>query len=309
MINIAEFAVLGPLLGFMGNRLRRESEQARYRLALLQLILNTVPEAMIVIDEKGIIRSFSAAAVRLFSCSPDEVVGTNVSRLLPEPCRAEHDHHIERYLSNGERHIIGIGRIVVGERSDNSTFPMELAVGEAKVRGERFFGFIPNLTERRAQKRRLQELHSELVHVSRLTAMGEMASSIAHEINRPLSAITNYMRGTKALLAPDKPDANRIAGALEHGAQLALRANAVIKRLREFVAKGETEHTAENPLTLLEEAVALPLVGAKVQAGRVAIRSDRNLPSMIVDKIQIQQVALHLIRNAIEPWLPARAAN
>ncbi|WP_342723618.1 PAS domain S-box protein [Bradyrhizobium sp. B097] len=301
MIDITGFAVLGPMLGFMGDRLRRESEQARYRQAHLQSILDTVPEAMIVIDEKGIIRSFSAAAVRLFGWSPDQVVGKNVSKLMPQPYRTEHDRYMDRYLTTDERRIIGIGRIVVGERSDGSTFPMELAVGEAKVRHERFFtGFIRDLTERRAQERRLQELQSELVHVSRLTAMGEMASSIAHEINQPLSAITNYMRGAKAVLASDKPDANRIGDALEHAAQQALRAGDIVKRLREFVAKGETQHSVENPITLLEEAVALALLGAKEQGVRVAIRSDPDLPSMIVDKIQIQQVALNLIRNAIE---------
>ncbi|OIM88558.1 PAS domain-containing sensor histidine kinase, partial [Bradyrhizobium elkanii] len=223
------------------------------------------------------------------------------SSLMPQPYRGEHDRYLERYLTTGERRIIGIGRIVVGERSDGSTFPMELAVGEAKVRGERFFtGFIRDLTERRAQERRLQELQSELVHVSRLTAMGEMASSIAHEINQPLSAITNYMRGARALLASEVPDATRIRDALERAAQQALRAGDIIKRLREFVAKGETQQSLESPATLLEEAVALALLGAKEQGVRVAIRSDRDMPPIIVDKIQIQQVVLNLVRNAIE---------
>ncbi|MFB9261589.1 PAS domain S-box protein [Bradyrhizobium erythrophlei] len=301
LIDIVGFALLGPILGFMGDRLLRESEQARYRQAHLQSILDTVPEAMIVIDDHGIIRSFSAAAVRLFGWSADQVVGQNVSCLMPQPYRSEHDQYIERYLATAERRIIGIGRIVVGERIDGSTFPMELAVGEARVRGERFFtGFIRDLTERRAQERRMQELQSELVHVSRLTAMGEMASSIAHEINQPLSAITNYMRGAKALLTSGKPDAERICDALELASQQALRAGDIIKRLRDFVAKGETQHSLENPVTLLEEAVALALLGAKEQGVRVVIRSDRDIPSIIVDKIQIQQVALNLIRNAIE---------
>ncbi|WP_298365097.1 PAS domain S-box protein [uncultured Bradyrhizobium sp.] len=301
LMDIACFAILGPVLGFMGDRLLRESDQARNRQAHLQSILDTVPDAMIVIDDHGIIRSFSAAAERLFGWNADQVVGQNVSSLMPQPYRGEHDRYLERYLTTGERRIIGIGRIVVGERSDGSTFPMELAVGEAKVRGERFFtGFIRDLTERRAQERRLQELQSELVHVSRLTAMGEMASSIAHEINQPLSAITNYMRGARALLAPETPEAARIRDALERAAQQALRAGDIIKRLREFVAKGETQHSLESPATLLEEAVALALLGAKEQGIRVAIRSDRDMPSIVVDKIQIQQVVLNLVRNAIE---------
>ncbi|QOZ28484.1 Sensor protein FixL [Bradyrhizobium ivorense] len=301
LVDMACFAILGPILGFMGDRLLRESDQARNRQAHLQSILDTVPDAMIVIDDHGNIRSFSAAAERLFGWKTDQVVGKNVSSLMPQPYRGEHDRYLKRYLTTGERRIIGVGRIVVGERSDGSTFPMELAVGEAKVRGERFFtGFIRDLTERRAQERRLQELQSELVHVSRLTAMGEMASSIAHEINQPLSAITNYMRGAGALLASETPDVKRIRDALERAARQALRAGDIIQRLREFVAKGETQHSLESPVTLLEEAVALALLGAKEQGVRVTIRSDRDIPPILVDKIQIQQVVLNLVRNAIE---------
>jgi len=301
MIDIACFAILGPILGFMGDRLMRESKQARDRQTHLQSILDTVPDAMIVIDDHGIIRSFSAAAERLFGWSPDQIVGKNVSSLMPQPYRGEHDRYLARYLTTGERRIIGIGRIVVGERSDGSTFPMELAVGEAKAHGERFFtGFVRDLTERRAQERRLQELQAELVHVSRLTAMGEMASSIAHEINQPLSAITNYMRGARTLMGAETLDTARMRDALDRAAQQALRAGDIIKRLREFAAKGETEHSLESPVTLLEEAVALALLGAKEQGVRVAIRSDRDMPPIIVDKIQIQQVVLNLVRNAIE---------
>jgi len=146
----------------------------------------------------------------------------------------------------------------------------------------------------------MQELQSELVHVSRLTAMGEMASSLAHELNQPLSAITSYLRGASTLLKAEQVDKARIREALDRSADQALRAGDVIKRLREFVAKGETEHTIEDPATLLEEAAALALVGAREQGVRVSLRCDHDLPDIVVDKIQIQQVALNLIRNAIE---------
>jgi two-component system sensor kinase FixL len=301
LTDICLFSVLGPILGFIGNRLLHETEDARYRQAQLQSILDTVPEAMILIDEHGSMRSFSLTAERLFGWSADEAIGKNVSVLMPSPYRQEHDSYLHRYLGTGERRIIGIGRIVVGERKDGSTFPMELAVGEAQVGSEKFFtGFIRDLTERRSQERRMQELQSELVHVSRLTAMGEMASSLAHELNQPLSAITSYLRGAATLLKNEQIDRDRIRDALDRSSNQALRAGDIIKRLREFVAKGETQHGLENPATLLEEAAALALVGAREQGVRVSLRCDRELPDIIVDKIQVQQVALNLIRNAVE---------
>src|ERR1700756_5884284 len=236
LIDAAFFAVLGPVLGFIGERLLRESEESRYRQAQLQSILDTVPEAMIVIDEHGIMRSFSATAERLFGWSAAEAIGRNVSILMPSPYRREHNGYMDRYRNTGERRIIGIGRIVVGERKDGSTFPMELAVGEARIGKEQLFtGFVRDLTERRTQERRMQELQSELVHVSRLTAMGEMASSLAHELNQPLSAITSYLRGASTLLKAEQVDRERIREALDRSADQALRAGDVIKRLREFV--------------------------------------------------------------------------
>ena len=301
LIDVSFFAVLGPVLGVIGDRLLHESEGARYRQAQLQSILDTVPEAMIVIDDQGIMRSFSATAERLFGWSADEAIGKNVSILMPTPYREEHDSYLQRYRKTGERRIIGIGRIVVGERKDGSTFPMDLAVGEARIGKEQFFtGFVRDLTERRSQERRMQELQSELVHVSRLTAMGEMASSLAHELNQPLSAITSYMRGASTLLKSGEIDRDRVREALDRSAVQALRAGDIIKRLREFVAKGETQHNLENPATLLEEAAALALVGAREQGVRVSLRCDPDLPDVVVDKVQIQQVALNLIRNAVE---------
>ena len=306
LIDALGFAVLGPFVAVTGERLWRRSREATSRQAHLQSILETIPEAMIVIDSSGVMQSFSAAAVRLFGWTPDEAVGRNVNILMPDPYRSEHDGYLGRYMGTGERRIIGIGRIVVGQRKDGSTFPMELAVGEAKVGESCFFtGFVRDLTERRDQERRLQELQSELVHVSRLTAMGEMASSLAHELNQPLSAIASYMKGSVTLLETPDPDLAKLRGALDRAGDQALRAGDIIKRLREFVAKGETEHTLEDPARLMEEASALALVGVKDQDVRVDLRLARDIGRVIVDKIQIQQVALNLIRNAIDAMVDA----
>jgi two-component system sensor kinase FixL len=178
---------------------------------------------------------------------------------------------------------------------------MELAIGEARVGDLRFFtGFVRDLTERRDQERRFQELQSELVHVSRLTAMGEMASSIAHELNQPLGAVANFLRGASRMLDGEAPDVARARVGLDRAGAEALRAGEIIKRLREFVAKGDTEQALEDPARLLEEACALALVGARERGVRVGLSFDRSLGAVLVDKVQIQQVVFNLVRNAIE---------
>ena len=192
------------------------------REAHLKSILETIPDAMVVIDPRGDIQSFSSAAERLFGRKAEEVIGRNVSMLMPSPYRENHDGYLERYLRTGERRIIGVGRVVVGERKDGSTFPMELAIGEMKSNDKLFFtGFIRDLTERQKTEARLQELQAELVHISRLTAMGEMASTLAHELNQPLAAIANYLKGARRIL--DKPQSD-IAAAGPGGARQGDRA-------------------------------------------------------------------------------------
>jgi two-component system sensor kinase FixL len=269
--------------------------------AHLQSILETVPDAMVVIDERGVISSFSAAAERQFGWTAAEAVGRNVNMLMPEPYRSAHDGYLERYLTTGERRIIGIGRVVVGQRRYGSTFPMELAVGEVRDGGARFFtGFVRDLSERQQTERRLQELQGELVHVSRLTAMGEMASALAHELNQPLSAIASYVKGSFRLLEAEEIDRPRLRDALERAADQALRAGEIIKRLREFVAKGETERRLESLPKIVEEASLLAMVGVKQQRVNVSFDLDARTPKVVVDKVQIQQVVLNLIRNAID---------
>jgi two-component system sensor kinase FixL len=274
----------------------------REREAHLRSILETVPDAMVVIDEEARIQSFSATAVRQFGYDPEEVVGQNVSVLMPEPYRAQHDGYMHRYLTTGERRIIGIGRVVVGQRKDGSTFPMELAVGEMRSGGKRYFtGFIRDLTERQRTETRLQELQSELVHISRFTALGEMASTLAHEINQPLTAIANYLKGCRRILQRMEGDqVPMLSNAVNEAAEQALRAGDVIRHLREFVARGESERHVEHLPKLIEEASALALVGAKERGVRVAYQLDPGAKLVLVDKVQVQQVLLNLVRNAIE---------
>ena len=272
------------------------------REAHLQSVLDTVPDAMIVIDTAGIMQSFSATAERLFGYSASEAIGQNVSVLMPSPYKAQHDGYLDHYMTTGERRIIGLGRLVVGQRKDGSTFPMELSVGEMRSGDRRFFtGFVRDLTERQQTQQRLQELQAGVIHMSRFTALGEMASTLAHELNQPLTAVASYLKGCGRLLDGHQPgNLPAVRDAIERAAEQALRAGQIIRRLREFVARGESERQVENLTKLIEEASALALIGVKETGVRTTLAFDHRVEFVLADKVQIQQVLLNLIRNAVE---------
>jgi two-component system sensor kinase FixL len=307
------FLAIGLGAAAFGERLRVSRDEVQRTLFAvearerrLQSILDTVPDAMIVIDAHGRIQAFSRAAERLFGYSAPEACGQNVRMLMPAPYREQHDQYMARYEETGERRIIGIGRIVVAERRDGSTFPIELAVGEILGGPERMFtGFIRDLSERQNTEARLQELQAELVHMSRLTALGEMSSALAHELNQPLSAIANYLKGVRRLFEPLSlgPGGLRIQDGLDKATEQALRAGEIIRRLRDFVRRGETQQRVESLAKIVEEAGALALVGAKVHDVRVAYHLDPACDAVLTDRVQIQQVLLNLIRNAMEAMI------
>src|SRR5271169_3927574 len=281
---------------------RKAAEFAQRESELrLRSIIDTVPDAIVVIDAQGTIQSFSPAAERLFGYDSGEVIGRNVNILMPTPYREAHDGYLGRYLRTGERRIIGIGRVVVGLRKGGETFPMELQVGEFAFMGSRFFtGFVRDLTERQKAERRIQDLQAELLHASRLSVMGQMASTMAHELNQPLTAVTNYLGAGRQLLATGAASPERLGEIMEKAIAQAQRAGEVIRRLRGFVSKGETERRVQSLNQLVEEALALALVGARQRGVRTSLELDRSLPPVLVDHVQIQQVVLNLVRNAIE---------
>lgn len=281
---------------------KRAEAELREREARLRTILDTAVDAIIVIDDKGIIESFSASSVRLFGYEPQEVIGKNVNVLMPSPYREEHDGYVRRYLETGERRIIGIGRIVVGRRKDGTTFPMELSVGEIRLHDRRVFtGFIRDVSERQQAERRLQELQAQLVHVSRVSAMGAMASAFAHELSQPLGAAMNYLGAVRRWLEEStEARAPRMREGTQRAAAEVARAGQIIQRLRQFIQKGRTDRAWEKVGTVIEEAAALALVGAADRNIKVHIDIAPNLPEAMMDRVQIQQVLTNLIRNAVE---------
>ena len=269
---------------------------------LLRSILATVPDAMIIIDTSGVITYFSAAAEQMFGYGSEEVLGQNIRLLMPEPDREHHDDYMRRYLETGQARIIGIGRFTVARRRNGEVFPIQLSIGEAGTGDGRVFsGFVRDLTEREEARVHLEELQNEIAHVSRASAMGTMASSLAHELNQPLTAIANYVEGARDLLDNPTPDIlETVREVLDDAARESVRAGQIVRGLRDFIGRGTAERRAENLPRLINQANALALIGAREMGIDVDLALDPQAETVFVAGVQVQQVLVNLIRNAAE---------
>ena len=270
--------------------------------AHLDSILETVPDAMIVIDERGLILSFSAAAERMFGYSEAELLGENISTLMSSPDRERHDRYLENYLATSERKIIGIGRITTARRRSGAAFPIDLHIGEARAGTEKVYtGFIRDLTERQATQRRLHDLQAELAHVGRVTAMGTLATALAHELNQPLTAIANYVESARDLLhEPSDQVLGAVREALDECAAQSVRAGQIVRRLRDYISRGDIDRKPESLRQLVSEASVLAMIGAGERGVEIEVALDPECDTVLVDRIQVQQVVLNLVRNAFE---------
>lgn len=198
------------------SHMKKTQEELAEREALLASILATVPDAMIVIDDRGIIASFSAAAEKIFGYEAGEVIGQNVRILMPSPDREAHDRYLSNYIATGVRRIIGYGRVVTGLRKDGTTFPIELSVGEAVSNGKRVFtGFIRDLTSR-------HRIEAELRQSQKMEAIGQLTGGLAHDFNNLLAVISGNLEMLEERLASDEQRSllSEARAAAEDGAKL-----------------------------------------------------------------------------------------
>jgi two-component system, LuxR family, sensor kinase FixL len=287
----------------------RESE---HRSRSLAAIVASSDDAIISNDLDGVVTSWNKSAERIFEYTADEMIGQSILRLAI-PGHGDDMIEILNRIKRGERvdHYETIRR-----RRDGSTVHVSLTVspiydianklvGASKVARDITASILANAALRDSQAR-LQELNSELLHVSRLSAMGEMASALAHELNQPLAAISNYMKGSRRLLAASPvATASKIETALDKAAEQAIRAGQIIRRLRDFVARSESERRVESVAKLMEEAGALGLIGARERGVSLRFELDPADDLVFADRVQIQQVLVNLFRNATEAMAEA----
>jgi two-component system sensor kinase FixL len=269
---------------------------------LFKALIETAVDGIMVIDEAGLIQVYNEACERMFGYRLEEVIGQNVKILMPPPYHAEHDDYLSRYRNTGERRIIGIGREVVGRRRNGTTFEMYLSVGEGRFEDRRIFlGIVHDISERKADEQRIQELQKELLHATRLTTTGQLGAALAHELNQPLAAILNYTGILQDIATRNAgPDGDIVREVTDRIAEQTVRAGEIIRRLRGFVSKREPDRATQNLNDVVQESIALGFVGAADTSVRLRSHLAKNLPPLSVDKVQIQQVMINLVRNAVE---------
>jgi PAS domain S-box-containing protein len=266
---------------------RQKAEEAlREREARLSSIIETAPDAVITIDERGIVQSFSVAAERLFGYEAGEVIGHNVSMLMPSPHRENHDSYLARYLATGEKRIIGIGRRVEAMRKDGSIFPMELAVGEARFGKSRIFtGFIRDTTAR-------ARIEEQLRQSQKMEAVGQLTGGLAHDFNNLLTVISGNLEMLESRL--QDPEQCEILSVAQEAAQLGA------KLANRLLAFGRRQALNPKPIDLnqLVSDMSDLLRRSLGETIHVEARLASGVTATLADPGQVENVLLNLAINA-----------
>jgi two-component system sensor kinase FixL len=278
--------------------------------AMLRAAIEVSPGSIITVDELGSVLSFNRAAEAAFGYTAEEVIGQNVAMLMQPDDAAVHDEHLRRYLHTGERRIIGSMRVLEARRKNGETFPVELYVGEVRSGDRRLYaGFLRDISHRRELQAETVTLQRELIHVTRLASMGEMAAALAHELNQPLTAIAAFAEAARLQLQPLGENAPLPAQEnLAKVAAQAVRAGEVIRRMRQLAIGGAGQRDPEDLNAIVREAMTLATIGAKALGIETSVVEANHIPPVICDRIQVQQVIINLVRNAIDAFEEAPPA-
>lgn len=265
----------------------------------LRAVLDAAVDAIVTIEESGVIESVNSATERAFGYTRDELIGRNVSVLMPSPYRDEHDCYISNYLRTGKARIIGIGREIEAQRKDGSVFPADIAVSEVRLPGRRLFtGIIRDLTERREMEQRARLRLEDAAHTGRLLELGEMCSEIVHEVNQPLTAIVSFAEGCLRMVRRGVAEPAQMEDALGRVAEQGAHAGEILSRLRSLVRKEDSRREAFDLGSAIEETLLLVDHERRQQGIHVAVECEPGLPTVSADRVQIEQILLNLLRNA-----------
>lgn len=269
---------------------------------LLAQIVQTSDDAIVSTTLDGEITSWNASAERIFGHGAEEALGANVA-ILFLPDRLADEERLMQQVRAG-REVSNLETVRLHKSGREVLVSLSVApirdgagnvIGASKI--------ARDITEKKLAEVRTLTLQDELAHVGRLSAMGQMSAAIAHELNQPLTAVTNYVRAAQRLLANRPLEQRQIdnaSQAMARAAEQTIRAGTIIRYLRDFVEKRESERAAEDINEVIQEALALGLLGLRHNNVTVTTNLDADLPPLLLDRVQMQQVFLNLIRNAME---------
>lgn len=265
-------------------------------------VLDAMIESMIVIDASGRIERVNKATENMFGYRPDELIGKPIGILMAGADKARHSSYLDRYKQTGVRRIIGIGREVQAQRKDGSSFPAHIAVGEVRAEdATRFVGLVRDLTDQRQTEEEALRRREEMVNVSRLSMMGEMAAAMAHELNQPLTAIANYAAASIRLLEQGTEEGLAdVKAALQEINEQAHRAGDVIQRTRGFTKSADGTRKVTRIHEVAELIRSLATLDTRANNIQMNWEIPADLPPIVVDSVQIQQIILNLVRNAVD---------
>jgi len=268
----------------------------------LDALMDAAVDAIIIIDDRGLIQSFNGAAEAMFGYLESEVRGHNVSLLMPEPHRSSHDSYLASYAQSGKATVIGKGREEIGRRRDGSTFPMQLSVGEIRhARRRSYVGIIRDVSEMRRVQERVRRLEEQLLHADRLIMLGELTAGIAHEINQPLTAIAAYADAGKSIIDRiEQPPGGDMQSICERISGQARRAGEVVQRLRGLVRTGTSSRSRHDLNEIIRNILLLFEFDVKKTGIELLFFPLEPPQELYVDDIQIQQILVNLIKNSLD---------
>lgn len=271
-------------------------------------LLDAAVDGIFIIDHLGLVHVSNKAVESLLGYDQEELIGRNVSMLMPSPYKENHDEYLRAHLRSGENKIIGIGREVEAQHKNGEIIEIFLSVGKfSSGDSVLFVGIIRDIRELKKRdvelakaQHEIHDLINRLSHISRIGVMGEMAASIAHEVNQPLTAISSYAQAASRLLASDTDQLEEVQSALEKISGQALRAGEIIRSLRSWIREQDDKREDCDCNVLISEVINIVKIEARNSNLELQLQFDHELPAVMCDPIQIQQVVLNLIKNAID---------
>jgi two-component system sensor kinase FixL len=307
--SLSGLLVYQALITHIRTRERKKDETALIETqAYSQAVVDTVIEAVISLDSNGMIKTVNRSTENMFGYTFSELHGKSINMLMPSPFGHEHNRFIKDYIDINKANVTGTGREMIAIKKDGSTFPIDFSISEVFHQKDRtFVGLIRDISQQRAAEDEARVHREQLAQVSRLNALGEMASGIAHEINQPLAAISLFSQAGKRML--DAGQYERVSEVFNKLSQHAQRAGAIIERIQSMARQHESQKQVTDFAALVSEVAQLAVAEARIHDIDIEIDIAQDLPRVMLDIVQIQQVALNLLRNGVQAMQAINCAN